>query len=226
MGETQSLQASKSSRKRVAILDATLECLAELPYSKVTIEAVSKRAGVSKGGVQYHFPSRQELLSEAVSHLFRRRLDVYRTDLASVPSGVDIADHIIDHHWQRLNEPEFQIYQQLILASRSNPEFQKLLVKRYRAFIREWRDLSFKTFGWDSSTDADVMLLGRLAQYLMDGMAYGRIAEQLSDRDARPMLEFVKDLVRKGLEHAAQQPTSPPTATPVRRRPRRPGKNS
>lgn len=219
VGETQSLQASKSSRKRVVILDAALKCLAERPYSEVTIEAVSKQAGVSKGGVQYHFPSRQDLLSEAVSHLFRRRLDAYRTDLASVPRGVGIPDHIIDNHWRHLTEPEFQIYQQLILASRSNPEFRKLLVRRYRAFIREWREVSFKTFGWDSS-DPDVMLLGRLAQYLMEGMAYGRFAEQLSDRDARPMLEFVKDLLRKGLEHTAEPSSSPPKVTRTRPRQR------
>ena len=116
----------------------------------MTIDAVSRAAGVSKGGVQYHFPSRQRLLSETIDHLFNLRLEAYQKDLAHVPDGVPLIDHIIDSHWKHLTEPEFQIYQQLIIESRTNAAFRKLLGKRYRSFIRQWREVSFCSFGWDA----------------------------------------------------------------------------
>jgi AcrR family transcriptional regulator len=194
-------QASKSTRTRNAILDATLECLAELSYPEVTISAVSCRSGVSKGGIQYHYPSRQELLSEAVGHLFERRLAAFQNDLSELPSDNAIADHIIDSHWKHLKEPEFQIYQQLIVASRSNPSFRELLVRKYRAFMSEWRELSLQSFGWDTA-DVEVARLGNIAQFLMDGMAYGRFADQLSDKEVVPMLNYAKDLIREGLRRS------------------------
>lgn len=191
-------QASKSNRTRNVILDATLECLTELPYPEVTISTVSGRAGVSKGGIQYHFPSRQLLLAEAVNHLFERRLRAYQTDLEHLCPNGNIADHVIENHWKRLTEPEFQIYQQLIVASRSNPAFRKLLVEKYRDFMREWRRLSFQAFGWDI-TNPEVQKLGNIAQFLLDGMAYGRLAGNLAGKEIAPMLEHAKDLIRQGM---------------------------
>lgn len=199
-----SRQASKSNRTRIAVLDATLECLARLPYPEVTISAVAERAGVSKGGIQYHFPSRQELLRQAVGHLFERRLDAYRADLDNAPPGITITDHIIENHWKHLTEPTFQIYQELVLASRSDAELRKLLVERYRWFRRQWSRLSLERFGWDA-TDPEVLHLGNIAQYLLEGMAYGWFAEQLGEDDVEPLLDFAKSLLRKGLQQTTDR---------------------
>jgi len=191
-------QAQKSSRTRLNILDATLKCMERSSLAEVTMEAVSRESGVSKGGIQYHFPSRQQLLSDAIDHLFNLRLNAYQADLANVPEGVELIDHIIDSHWKHLTEPEFQIYQQLIIESHTNDDFRQLLGKRYRTFIRQWREVSYRSFGWDAS-DPEVLLLGNVAQYLMDGMAYGRFAEQLRVDDANQLLDFVKELMRQGM---------------------------
>lgn len=197
MNQKRTLQASKSERTRNAILDATLECLAQLPYPEVTMAAVSERSGISKGGIQYHFPSRHKLFHAAVNHLFERRLEAYRNDINNVPSGISITDHIIDSHWEHLTAPEFQIYQQLVLAGRSNPELQRLLSNHYQTFIEEWRALSLASFGWDY-TDPKLIKVGNVARYLMDGMAYGRFAEQLQEDDVGPLLDFIKGLMRQG----------------------------
>lgn len=49
------------SSKREAILDAYRDAIAERGISTATLEAVAARAGVSKGGLLYHFPSKQAL---------------------------------------------------------------------------------------------------------------------------------------------------------------------
>lgn len=195
-----SRQASKSRRKRLDILDATLDCLAKRPYPEVTIAAVAEHAGISKGGIQYHFPSRYELLRDAIARLFQRRLDAYRADLQSVPDGVATTDYIIDHHWKHLTEPEFQIYQELVVASRSDDRLRKLLVERYRTFRREWGRASLAAFGWDER-DPEVVVLGNIAQYLMDGMAYGWLVDQLREKDVERLLAFVKGIMREGVRH-------------------------
>lgn len=195
------LQASKSQRKRLDILDATLECLARNPYPEVTIAAVAAHAGISKGGIQYHFPSRYQLLRGAIDRLFARRLEAYEKDLASVPAGVVTTDHVIDHHWKHLTEPEFQIYQELVVASRSDGRLRKLLIERYRTFRKEWSRLSLAAYGWDYH-DEQVVVLGNIAQYLMDGMAYGWLVDQLGKADVAHLLSFTKAIMREGLKRS------------------------
>jgi len=52
-----------------AIHEATLDELAELGYAKLTIERVALRAGASKASVYRRWPSRIELVLDAVQHL-------------------------------------------------------------------------------------------------------------------------------------------------------------
>jgi AcrR family transcriptional regulator len=191
-------QASKSQLTRNTILEATLECLGHLPFGEVTIATIAECAGISKGGIQYHFPTRHELIQEAINFLFQRRLDNYRVDLAKAPSTGVITDYVIDTHWKHLTEPDFQTYQQLLLASRSNPQLRSLLVQRYRSFRRQCSKLSLASYGWNYS-NAEVVKLGNVAQYLLDGMAYGRVSGQLRDEEINPLLDYVKDVMRQGL---------------------------
>ena len=52
-----------------AIFEATLNELAEVGYAKLTMERVSARAGASKASVYRRWPSRMELVLDAVHHL-------------------------------------------------------------------------------------------------------------------------------------------------------------
>ncbi|HEX5907738.1 MAG TPA: TetR/AcrR family transcriptional regulator [Propionibacteriaceae bacterium] len=52
-----------------AIFEATLDELAEVGYAKLTMEKVAARAGASKASVYRRWPSRMELVLDAVHHL-------------------------------------------------------------------------------------------------------------------------------------------------------------
>jgi AcrR family transcriptional regulator len=52
-----------------AIFEATLDELAEVGYPKLTMERVAARAGASKASVYRRWPSRMELVLDAVHHL-------------------------------------------------------------------------------------------------------------------------------------------------------------
>lgn len=57
---------------RDRILDALEELLIEGGAPNITLEAVAARAGVSKGGLLYHFPGKEPLLVGAVERLGER----------------------------------------------------------------------------------------------------------------------------------------------------------
>ncbi|MFC7715316.1 TetR/AcrR family transcriptional regulator [Nonomuraea recticatena] len=56
-----------SSRER--LLDAAAEVLLTDGAESLTLEAVAKRAGVSKGGLFYHFPTKQAMVAAMVDRL-------------------------------------------------------------------------------------------------------------------------------------------------------------
>jgi AcrR family transcriptional regulator len=59
----------RSAQAHKAIIEATLELLAEEGYQGLSIEAVAARAGVGKTTIYRRWPSKEELVMEAIRHL-------------------------------------------------------------------------------------------------------------------------------------------------------------
>ncbi|WP_160309649.1 TetR/AcrR family transcriptional regulator [Rubrobacter aplysinae] len=61
------------------LLDAAERIVLGEGAGRLTLDAVAREAGVSKGGLLYHFPSKERLVAEMVEHLaverFERELD-------------------------------------------------------------------------------------------------------------------------------------------------------
>jgi len=76
---------------RGALLDATLEVLAERGYAASSIDEICERAGYSKGSLYWHFSSKDDLffalLDERVDRPWREAIDL----LASAPASHDMA---------------------------------------------------------------------------------------------------------------------------------------
>src|ERR1035437_567433 len=62
------LAPKKSSHSREAILEAASNLVHELGASSLTLDATCARAGMSKGGLLYHFRSKEDLLLALVDH--------------------------------------------------------------------------------------------------------------------------------------------------------------
>ena len=61
-----------SSDTRDRILDALEEMLLDHGLSKVTLESVASNAGVSKGGLLYHFSTKDAMIAAMVRRLGER----------------------------------------------------------------------------------------------------------------------------------------------------------
>ncbi len=57
----------KSSREK--ILDAAAELVGEIGAGRLTLEAVAEKAGLSKGGLLYNFPTKEALLQGMIQRL-------------------------------------------------------------------------------------------------------------------------------------------------------------
>ena len=88
MSETNGIgkQQAKSQRVRDAICEATISCLIKFGYGETSLLRVAEKSGFSKGAIQHHFPSKEDLMVAAADHLLQRplakspkRKDTFRT---------------------------------------------------------------------------------------------------------------------------------------------------
>ncbi|WP_245611658.1 TetR/AcrR family transcriptional regulator [Nevskia soli] len=70
---------------REAMLDAAQDVVLEGGAGKLTLDAVAKRAGVSKGGVMYNFPTKEALLKAMVERLVEHNRHAHAQVTASLP---------------------------------------------------------------------------------------------------------------------------------------------
>ncbi len=75
------MEAATSTKER--ILNAAEGVVLRDGVARLTLEATAAEAGLSKGGVLYHFPSRDALVTGMVARL----IDLFDRDLASAHEG-------------------------------------------------------------------------------------------------------------------------------------------
>jgi AcrR family transcriptional regulator len=108
----QGLQQLKSARARDSMCKATIQLLAELGYAETTIAGVAQNAGFSKGAVQYHFPTKEELIAATVEHLLMRTV-------SSASQSYESVDSALLNAWQRLvNTSAYRALLEVLNAAR------------------------------------------------------------------------------------------------------------
>lgn len=80
-------QQDRSRATRRRLLEAAVECLAELGWSGTTVVVVAERAGLSRGAAQHHFPTREDLVTGAIEHFSEVRAAEISQAAAKLPRG-------------------------------------------------------------------------------------------------------------------------------------------
>lgn len=140
---------SRITRQR--LLDAAIECLAELGWTGTTVAVVAERAGVSRGAAQHHFRTREELVTAAVEYGAEVRLARTRAHLAGTagerPSTLDVLTMLAD----LLTSPLFVASLHLWVAASSDPPLRAQVVPLEARLGRETHRLMVAALGADES---------------------------------------------------------------------------
>jgi len=121
----------RRSQTRVQILEAARAIFEELGYYGAGLEAVAKKAGVSRQAIYLHFPSKAELLTALHLHIFDTDVvpALRRYPISDATTGLDALDatvaadtEIIDRVWR--------IHESLTVARRQHPEVDQTLIPR------------------------------------------------------------------------------------------------
>src|SRR5271154_3339903 len=118
-------QRERSEAMRSRLLEATIDCLYEVGYSRTTTIEVAARAGVSRGAQLHHFPTKKRLVTIAVRHLLAKRVEEFREAFATLPEGADRYTAVIDILWEKTSNRAFYAWLELVVAARTDPSLRK-----------------------------------------------------------------------------------------------------
>src|ERR1039458_7346061 len=126
-------QAERRAATRAALLDATVDCLAEEGYAKTTTRRIAERAGVTPGALQHHCATRAELLGHARRHLGSKfAQEMLGHASVEIPSIQLRAERLLDHMWDLMRGPLVAAMVELWVAARTDVELRKQLTEAER----------------------------------------------------------------------------------------------
>jgi len=166
-------QARKSAATRLQILEATLRCFTKLGYIHTTTPAIAEEAGVSRGAMLHHFPTRMDVVRAAAAHLLAKRIEAFRAAVESLPPGENRARAALRAHWDQLRHPLNAVLIELRVAARTDPELADCLAPAEVAFARELRETAREVVPEWNLAGPQFEIGYELATYTLWGMALG-----------------------------------------------------
>jgi len=186
-------QAQKSAATRNLIIEAAIKCFVELGYAQTTTTAIAEKAGLSRGAMLHHFPSKLDIVRAAVDHLHAKRLRAFRKAMSrGLPAHGDHVRQGVEAMWAHVRHPMFVAFFELSVASRTEPELAEILRPAQESFEEAWSHTARELFPeWEGREEAFNVALD-LCRYLMEGMAIAYLTHKESERDHRLMAYLEK----------------------------------
>jgi AcrR family transcriptional regulator len=190
---------STAHLRRPAILTAAAEVISERGVQNTRISDVAERAGTSAPGVLYWFPTKDQLLAEALQFSDDRFYESLTSELEALSSPTDRLARLIEL-WPAEGDGETVLWMELWVRALRDPQ----LAKTRERLDRRWREAiadvvrdgqASGEFGGDDADDL-ALLLGAV----LDGYAI-----QLALGDPAVTSDVVRrhclQLAMRGVEH-------------------------
>lgn len=178
-------RAPKQDRSRATrrhLLEAAVSCLAERGWSGSTVAVVAERAGVTRGAVQHHFPTREDLFTAAIEHVAEEWLNAVREQARALPrDGASRTRAVVDMLVGVYTGPLFRASLHLWVAATDEEQLRPRVNALEARIGREAHRLAVEFLDADESVEG----VRESVQATLD-MARGLgLANLLSDDSAR-----------------------------------------
>jgi AcrR family transcriptional regulator len=175
-------QQAKSQRARDALCAGTIESLVEVGYAETSLNRVASIAGLSKGALQHHYPSKEDLIAATLNTLLQRPFQPGQAQPQNVEAALLVA-------WTRfINTPAYRALLEILNAARTDD----LLQARIAADLLNWGQAldqqSVNQYAAVAGDDEDVVMLLNMTRSFMRGL----LIQERYGSDREKNLRYVK----------------------------------
>lgn len=187
-GHSSRTQEERRAVTQARLLEATTECLVELGWAGTSTTEVARRAGVSRGAQQHHYPTKMLLVAAALEHLLERQRLEYERAFAALPAEHRNVEGALDLLWDTFREAPSLALMELAMAARTDESLRALSIDLNERIIQVIIETFYRLF--PASLPEDVVstmiravfaaLIGLTMQNSLDNDAHGHQAAVLA----------------------------------------------
>ncbi len=178
----------RSAATRTQILDATVNALRQFGYGAVTNHIVAELAGVSRGAMIHHFPTRADLLSATAEYAYGK-LKLYRTaQLEKIEPGLTRFRRLLPLAFETAASDVGLAGNEIRIGSRSDPEIARAIMPTMKEIGDDYGrflGVQVREAGLESTTE----MQGFLATVVMTARAL------TIDRSTYPRPEMISNVI-------------------------------
>lgn len=193
---------AKSLRTRARILECAAKLMVEVGYAQAANGRIAEAAGLTRGAMLYHFPTREALVEALVDHLQTARIAMLAQASDLAPAGADLSDHAIDAYWSLLHTEPFLAFAELEAAGRGDAAVRAALAPAQAAFDQAQGGLQGSAM-LQAGSGPRFQASRDLARFMLEGLARANLTYDADGRVER-LLAVIKRathmLNRKGGE--------------------------
>ena len=182
------VRGRKSSRER--IVDAAAELVSEIGSGRLTLDAVAERAGLSKGGLLYNFPTKDALLQAMIQRLVDEVAAEREALRAQAQPGRNLEARLCTAALLKLRQGRTkEIANCMLAASAENPHLLDPVREVIKATLENLKA---------TSDDLDAALLGWLAIEGLNSLEMHDLSP-FSEEEHERVVEAVSRLLLRGI---------------------------
>ena len=183
--------AERTAETRRRVLDAVVECIAELGFQRTTGTEIARRAGITWGAVQHHFGDKNGILAAVLEESFDR----FAATLGQPDEDASLESRVsefIQRAWQHFGGPHYRTTFEILLNL--PPEMESSWAP---GVLGTWQEIWRQYFPESPLDDRETADLMRYAVSVLSGLATTNILEGRSRRAGRALARLEDTLLRE-----------------------------
>jgi AcrR family transcriptional regulator len=171
---------SRATRRR--LLETTIRCVATYGFPTSTVGFIAAQAGISRGAVQHHFRTREDLILAALEHMFTERLALL--DAMPERDGPDRIHAVVADLVEAIGGELFRAALQVWTVAAADPDVRAAVLPLERHFARGVHERAVRLLRVDDS-DPSTRALIQATLDMARGLALADVLTDDSKRRAR-----------------------------------------
>lgn len=161
----------KAEAMKRRICSAVVACLDECGYAETSINRIQERAGVSRGALTHHFPTKQALVAETcmrMLHAAMRPIYALKDEGEARPLP---ADELLIGSWNNIvNTPEGRAFVEILVACRTDRALHDVLCEDLLAWDAESAAAVSALYSGSGPDEDDAALLWSMCRTFFRGL--------------------------------------------------------
>ncbi len=169
------LKPETLEERKAQILEAALTCFARNGYHQTTMDDIVQEAGLSKGGVYWHFGSKKELFLSLFESLFRGTETIMQASISTQTSAREKLTAMLDMYVAFATAEQFKKITPLLIdvwaQNWRDPEVNEVAVGVYDRFLHPLVQVIEEGIANGEFKPVDASALAGILFALYDGLA-------------------------------------------------------